>query len=230
MTTTTIAPLNEPTPELVEEMRRHYEDEHGHDFDLRRDVYFEGNTPPETTFDVRAASAAGPAAFYCKHCPGLVFPVGDVAYGSPQRNAFVQLHDRGLRTLLPGVGMEDRDAVTELYDRRKLFSAVAAEAHKRQGQQTAVESSPEYLKRLERCLSYLIWQLELLGTQPKAIDALVALGKRDPTYYAEITGSTWELRPGTFESYLKQLPPEIKKQAKQAFLDRKAAERDQRRR
>src|SRR5437660_10454388 len=107
---------------------------------------------------------------------------------------------------------------------------MGAQVRKRQGQQTAVTSSPGYLQRLERCLSYLVWQLELLGTQPKAIDALVALGKRDPIYYAEITGRTWELRPGTFESYLKQLPPEIKKQAKKAFLERKAAERAQRRR
>jgi hypothetical protein len=179
---------------------------------------------------VRLATAKGGAAFFCKHCPGLVFDAGEVDYGSPQRNAFVQLYDSGLRDLLRGVGMEDREAVTELYDRRELFSAVAAEARKRQGQQTAVESSPEHLRKLERCWSYLFWQYELLGTQEKAIDALVALGKRDPIYYAEITGSTWPDRPGTFEGYLKQLPPEIKKQAKQAFLDRKAAERDQRRR
>jgi hypothetical protein len=218
---------NEPAPELVEAMRKHAEQEHGRDFDLHRDVFFAGNTPPDTTFDVRARTPKAGGAFFCKHCPGP-FTVGQVDYGSPQRNAFLQLHDRGLRSVLNGARMEDRDAITELYDRRELYSAVAAWARKRQGQQTAVRSSPDFERRLERCWSYLIWQYELLGTQPKAIDALIALGKRDPTEYAEITGSTWELRPGTFADYLKKLPPETKRVARKAFLDRKAAERDQR--
>jgi hypothetical protein len=227
---TPTAEHREPAPELVEAMCAHAEAEHGRGFDLRRDVYFAGNTPPETTFDVRARTAAGPAAFHCKHCPGRVFLVGQVAYGTPERNAFVQLHDRGLRDLLAGARMEDRDAITESYDRGELLSAVAASAGKRKRQQTAITSSPNHERKLERCWSYLIWQYELMGTQEKAIDALVALHEGDLDHYAEITGSTWPDRPGTFEGYLKDLPAEIKHQAKQAYLARKAAERDRRRR
>lgn len=48
----------------------------------------------------------------------------------------------------------------------------------------------------------------------------------------DVTGFHGEqaVEKATAESYLRQLPPQIKKQAKQACLDRKAAERDQRRR
>jgi hypothetical protein len=190
-------------------------------------VFFRGNTPEGTTFDVRYPSAKSGAAFFCKHCPG-VSPVGDVEFGSPERNAFVQFHDRGLQSVLRGTPLEDHDAVTELYDRGELFSEIAAAARRRRAQQTAVRSHPRQERKLERCWSYLIWRYEQRGTQEKAIEDLLALHDTDRDYYAEIVGTTWPLRPGTLQDYLKQLPPEIKKDARDTYFARRAAERDRR--
>lgn len=194
---------NKPPPAtVVEAIRRHHEDEHGLAFDLSRDIYFPGNTPDGTTYDVSSDPARGDK-FMCAICgPGTNFLVGELPYGTPQRNALLQLTDRNLQTLLTGTHGEDREALTEAYDRGELGPLLLAGTAARKRRQVATRNSPAYQRRLAGFRTYFLDAYAREGSVERAIQSLVALYESDRDAYTRVVGTSRPFSEETFRKYV----------------------------
>jgi hypothetical protein len=198
-----------PTEEDIEAMRAHRQEEHGEDFDLRRDVSYAGNaseTAPMTF--VAATPAAGPK-YRCKGCEGRVFMLPDPYVGTPERRDHLRSFDPQVRTLLAGVDPQDEDALIDRIERRRLglFAPAPAEPPTRRRETTA--------RRIEDCYEFL-YQRRLAGrTVNEAISDLTDLHETNPALYREIVGTTRLYEAETFRDYYKELPEDKKKAAKE---------------
>jgi hypothetical protein len=202
-----------PNADEVERMRAHRRDEHGEDFDLRRDVSFAGN-PSETapiTF-VAATPASGPK-YRCEDCEGQLFLLPDPYIGTPERREHLRSFDRDLRTLLAGVDPEDQDEFIDRYERRRLGALLPALAPHlaavptKRGQATA--------DRIMRCQEF-VQKRRLAGrTVDEALSDLTDLHQTNLKLYREIVGDATLYAAGTFYCYYKELPAHQKKIARE---------------
>lgn len=199
-----------PPARVIEAIARHHGDAHGLEFDLDRDVYFPGNTPDATTYDVSSDPVRG-ERFWCAICgQGRVFSVGEPPYGTPQRNGFVQRTSPYLQGLLAGAPLEDQDTLTEAYDRRQVGrrSSTAPEDQATPTSTTGnrraapmVRHGPAYERRIEGFRRYFLAAYADTGSVDRAIDGLIALHKSDPDAYAKILGTSRLLSEETFRQY-----------------------------
>jgi hypothetical protein len=196
-----------PPATVVEAIRRHHEDEHGLTFDLDRDVYFPGNTPDGTTYDISLDPARGDK-FFCAICgPGTSFLVGELPYGTAKRNAFLQQTSPHLQGLLAGARIEDHDALTEAFDRQELgrlrpSDPSARPTVRRRGKTAAVRHSPGYQRRLDGFRPYFLDAYAETGSIERAIAKLVALHDSDLSAYTEVLGTSRPLNEETFRQYV----------------------------
>ena len=216
-----------PPVTVVEAMRRHHQDEHGLSFDLERDVYFPGNTPEGSTYDISSDPVRGDR-FWCAICgQGRVFMVGAPPHGTPQRNAFLRQTDPYLRGLLAGARVEEHDALTEAFDRQQLGQPMLpSKPATRKRRKAAIRHTPAYQRRLQRFHAYFLDAYAEVGTIEGAIEKLVALHKSDPDAYTKILGTSRLLNEETFRQYVYRTTTKAeRKQAK----GRWHAEQDKRR-
>jgi hypothetical protein len=203
--------------DIVEAMRRHLEEEHRADFDLQRDASFPGNDRSGVPLTYRESTPMHEHGFWCAHpqCRGRVFMVGEPPYGDPERNAMILRTSPALQHLTGGMDAPEREAVVEAMDRGELGQALAnAAASVRRGRVEATSRSLGDDRRFERCASYLLWQVEVLGSRERAIESLVHLHETDLAYYHEVVGSERLYAEATFQRYWKKIPPRWRENAR----------------
>jgi hypothetical protein len=207
MPATAETPREPPSAKLMEAMRRHHQDEHGLSFDLDRDVYFRGNTPAGTTYDI-ASDPVGGERYWCAICgPGRVFFPKGLPYGTPERNAFLQQTSPHLQALLAGTPFEEHDALTEVFDRQELGRLRPPERSakpdaRRRGTAASVRHTPAYQRRLEGFRPWFLDAYAATGSIERAIEMIVALHKSDLDAYSEILGTSRLLNEETFRQYV----------------------------
>jgi hypothetical protein len=184
-------------------MRRHHEDEHGLTFDLDRDVYFSGNKPGGTTYDISSDPIRG-ERYSCAICgPGRIFPVGKPPHGTRQRNAFLQQTSPYLQGLLAGAPLEEHDAITEAYDRQQLGGQMPpSKPTTRKARKAAAYRKPDYQRRLDGFGRYFLDAYAREGTVERAIQSLVSLYKSDLDAYTKVLGESTEYKAETFRQYV----------------------------
>jgi len=216
----------------MEAMRRHHRDEHQRRFDLDRDVYFPGNTPDGTTYDISSDPIRG-ERFWCAICgQGRVFLVGELPYGTPQRNAFLQQTSPYLQGLLAGAPFEDHDALTEAYDRQQLWQPMPpSKPTTRKGRKAvAARRKPDYQRRLDGFGPYFLGAYAREGTVERAIQSLVSLYDSDRDAYTKVLGESRGYSAETFKQYVYEATTDAeRKQAKSRWHAKQDKRRTERR-
>lgn len=231
------AAARQPPAELLAEMRRHLDERHGISLVSGRDIY--GVSPdPAALLNWEAQSFARPARFWCARCPGMVFAVGDPPYGDPQRNSFLRRSDPTIERLTAGLPADEREALTEAYDRGSLATAlselisgngraadvtpgrqpVQGEAGRRRATSRSRPKPrrvrPGDVQRKQRCQAALLDLVERGLTVEEAIDELDALHKTNPAEHRRIFGRDRPYALETIKSYWKTIPPERREEAR----------------
>lgn len=218
-----------PAQEVLLAMREHSERVHGRDFDLYRDVFFVGNRRDGTVFDWRALTAAKPAVFWCKDCPTSgAFLVGDVAYGTAERNSFLRMFDPHVQALLAGAPPQAHDALIEAYDRRELGPALLAATGARARRQTAMRNGPAFRRRRDGFCEYFLRAYEEHGTVEKAIESLIELHGSDIGAYRKVLGTGQLFGFETMRHWMRRIPLEERASAKQRWREKQPRDRAER--
>jgi hypothetical protein len=201
-----------PKADEVERIRAHRQEEHGEDFDLRRDVSYAGNESETAPMTYVAATPAGGPRFWCKGCEGRVFMLPDPYIGTAERRDHLRSSDPQLRTLLAGVDPKDEDEFIGRYERRKFGSWLAVVDP---GFSEPTRRREVTARRIKGCLEFL-YQRRLAGrTVDEALADLVDLHDENRERYVEIVGDDNLYAEQTFRDYYKQLPAEKKKLARE---------------
>jgi hypothetical protein len=182
-------------------MRLHQEERHGRRFELERDVYFAGNTPQGTIYDIVLDPARGDS-YRCAICgQGHIFYPTEPPYGTPARNAFLRQTNPQLRALLAGAPAADHDEITEAFDRRELGQLLLSGSATRRRRKGVVQRRPDYARRLERFRGYLLENLSTMGSVERVAESLADLHERDRAEYERVVGERRYYSAQTFMQY-----------------------------
>ncbi len=242
MSLTPAEPLQPPPAPLVQAIQEHHETKaHPGRFDLRRDVFFAGNTRKDgkrrtrTTYDISLDPMRGDR-YFCKHCPGEVF-IPQPPPDTPARDQLLKQADPIGHQLRERARAEMTRAIEEAGGLGKAPMEEGASAARRSRPTTraarreGAKHDLEHQERLDRFHDFLLAEYAELGTIPKALEALIALRENRPARYVEVIGDDALRALTTLQQYVwDATTPEERHAAKDRWLARRERQRAERHR
>ncbi len=222
---------SEPLPEVVAAARAHLAKAHElPDFDPECDLTYPGHERSPALVVYLAETARVAAGFVCEICGERSFPV-EPSYGHPARNAQLLADHPELWAEVSGLDEAERAIVLEDWDRQRRRGRGQERlrtALRRRGLATKRATRPEVARRIACCQEFLLSAWVELGSQDRAVRALIALADEDPARHHKIVGGRYPMAYETYLSYLKALPAGRRDQAKAERDARLATERAER--
>jgi hypothetical protein len=216
-----------PPDEVVNDVKRHLLDRHGHVLRLRRDVYWPGNRAKRPVVTLELANYARPARYWCAHCPRGhdLFIVGAPVRG-PERSALLRLHDPRVGMLLSGVPTERHDEVIDAYDRGELMPAMIDTALARRRQQTKRNPRPAAQRRRRGAQRWMLARYAEIGNVEEVQNELAELLRDDRQARFDILGEDTTRAEETLKADWRVIPIEQRLAARRTALARPERERN----
>jgi hypothetical protein len=208
-----------PSKSVVEEMRRHLEEEHGRDFAVGRDVSYQGNAAPDALITHRPESAATAEGFWCSLCPGKVFLSALQPELSEERIAYLAHRDPGLAKLLAEAGEDEHAELVEARAEEQSAKAIL-DRRRRRARLSTQKPQPVAQERRERAQAYLLVAYEKIGNVEEALWELAQLRTRDPKAFRRVMGDEHDYKIETLRKYWQAIPIEERQAAKQRYIAR----------
>lgn len=198
-------------------MRSHLGEEHGAAFELKRDVSFEGNAPPDAVLTHRAETSGSSEGFWCARCPGKVFVVAEKTGLSRERIARLVRDDLELQHLLAEAPDADPAELVEAYEEDK-GAAELLKRHRKRARMRTARPQPAAQERREGAQAYLLAKYEEIGSVEETLWALAQLQTRDPKAYRQVMGTDQAYAVETLRKYWLEIDFDQREAAKQRYL------------
>jgi hypothetical protein len=197
-----------PDAQAIAAMREHREGEHRRAFDLVRHVDYPGQKRKRAPMTYVPAAPGRGAHFYCRLCPGLVFPVGDpFDYSDPAtQQRWLRRHPDdapGILKLPP----EQRGRAIAAHQSGEV-AALAYEQWLAKGLQRTVPKGrrAEDAARIEGCQRQML--AERLEGKPveEIIERLLRMQVKEPGRWHKLTGAQKTVTEPTLRRYWRKIP------------------------